>query len=418
MCYARAVSNAVFDASFFAGNRERLKQLFTGTAPIVITANGLLQQASDEPYPFHQDRSFWYLTGIDEPGILLVMDKGKEYLIVPPREVVREQFDGAIDFDHLKRVSGIQTIMYEKEGWKQLESRLKKVQHIATLGASPRYIEYLGMYTNPARADLIQRVKDINESVEVLDLRTHLSRMRMVKQEVEIQAIQQAIDITCDTIKEITKPKQLAKYAHEYEVEADLTRGFRRRGAMGHAFTPIVASGERTCTLHHIKNEAPLVTGELLVMDVGSQVNYYASDITRTVVLGGQPTRRQQAVYDAVLEAQAYALSLLKPGVMLRTYEKQMEEFIGEKLRELGLIKTINSEDVRKFFPHATSHFLGLDTHDAGDYDHPLEPGVVLAVEPGIYIPDEALGVRIEDNVVITATGNRVLSDKLPRTLV
>lgn len=418
MCYARAVSNAVFDASFFAGNRERLKQLFTGTAPIVITANGLLQQASDEPYPFHQDRSFWYLTGIDEPGILLVMDKGKEYLIVPPREVVREQFDGAIDFDHLKRVSGIQAIMYEKEGWKQLESRLKKVQHIATLGASPRYIEYLGMYTNPARADLIQCVKDINESVEVLDLRTHLSRMRMVKQEVEIQAIQQAIDITCDTIKEITKPKQLAKYAHEYEVEADLTRGFRRRGAMGHAFTPIVASGERTCTLHHIKNEAPLVTGELLVMDVGSQVNYYASDITRTVVLGGQPTRRQQAVYDAVLEAQAYALSLLKPGVMLRTYEKQMEEFIGEKLRELGLIKTINSEDVRKFFPHATSHFLGLDTHDAGDYDHPLEPGVVLAVEPGIYIPDEALGVRIEDNVVITATGNRVLSDKLPRTLV
>ncbi|HSD55669.1 MAG TPA: aminopeptidase P N-terminal domain-containing protein, partial [Candidatus Saccharimonadales bacterium] len=179
------MSDILFDSSFFAGNRERLKQLFTGTAPIVITANGLLQQASDEPYPLHQDRNFWYLTGIDEPSIVLVMDKGKEYLIVPPREVVREQFDGAIDFDDLRRISGIQTIYYEKEGWKQLDARIKKVQHVATLGANAPFIEFLGMYTNPARAELINRIKMANPSVELLDLRTHLSRMRMVKQDVE-----------------------------------------------------------------------------------------------------------------------------------------------------------------------------------------------------------------------------------------
>lgn len=410
-----------FDSSFFAGNRERLRQLFTGTAPIVLTANGLMQQASDEPYPFHQDRNFWYLTGIDEPGIVLVMDKGKEYLIVPPREVVREQFDGAIDFDELSRRSGIQTVLYEKEGWKQLEARIKRVQNVATLGANPKYIDVLGMFTNPSRAELIQRLKDINPAVELLDLRTHLSRMRMVKQDVELEAIQSAIDITIDTLKEITKPKQLAKYAFEYEIEADLTRGFRRRGAsglMGHAFAPIVASGERTCTMHHITNNAALASGDLLILDVGAQAGSYASDITRTVLLGGdRPTRRQQSIYDAVLEAQEYAFSLLKPGTVLRTYEKQMEEFVGEKLRELGLIKTIDRESVRYFFPHATSHFLGLDTHDAGDYDHPLEPGVVLAVEPGIYVPNEALGVRIEDNVVITAEGCRVLSERLPRVL-
>jgi Xaa-Pro aminopeptidase len=411
------VSKLTFDSSFFVENRERLRQLFTGTAPIVITANGLMQQASDEPYPFHQDRSFWYLTGINEPGVVLVMDKGKEYLIVPPREVVREQFDGSIDFDSLSRVSGIQTVLYEKEGWKQLTPRIKKVQHIATLAANPRFIDFLGMYTNPARADLIQRLKDVNPNLELLDLRTHLSRMRMVKQEAELTAIQSAIDITIDTLKEITKPKQLAKYAHEYEIEADLTRGFRRRGAQGHAFTPIVASGERTCTLHHIQNNAQLVSGELLVMDVGAQVDFYAADITRTVALGGQATRRQQLVYASVQEAQQYALSLLKPGVLLRDYEKQMEEFVGEKLRELGLIKSIDRDSVRRYFPHATSHFLGLDTHDAGDYDHPLEPGVVLAVEPGIYIPEEALGVRIEDNVLITAEGNQVLSARLPQEL-
>jgi len=415
------VSDILFDSSFFAGNRERLRQLFTGTAPIVITSNGLLQQASDEPYPFHQDRNFWYLTGIDDPSIILVMDKSKEYLIVPPREVVREQFDGAIDFETLSRISGIQTIYYEKDGWRQLESRLKKVQHVATLGANPAYIDFLGMYTNPARAELINRMKGINSSLELLDLRTHLSRMRMVKQDVEIEAIQKAIDITIDTLKEIMRPKQLAKYAYEYEIEADLTRGFRRRGAtglMGHAFAPIVASGKRACTLHHMHNSAPLASGDLMVMDVGAGADFYASDITRTVVLGDKVTKRQQAVYDAVLEAQAYAFSLLKPGVVLRDYEKQMEEFIGEKLRELGLIKTIERESVRFYFPHATSHFLGLDTHDAGDYDHPLEPGVVLAVEPGIYIPEEATGVRIEDNVVITEDGCRVLSDRLPRSLM
>jgi Xaa-Pro aminopeptidase len=134
-------------------------------------------------------------------------------------------------------------------------------------------------------------------------------------------------------------------------------------------------------------------------------------------VLGGQASRRQQQIYDAVLDAQAYAFSLIKPGAMPREYEKQMESYIGEKMRELGLIKSIDKESVRKFFPHATSHFLGLDTHDIGDYERPLEPGVVLAVEPGIYVPEEAIGVRIEDNVLVTEDGCEVLSAKLPRML-
>lgn len=408
----------MFQSEFFVGNRARLRQLFTGTAPIIITAHGQMQQGSDEAYPFHQDRSFLYLTGINDPGVILVMDKGKEYLIVPHRDKVIEKFDGVLDHAGMSRISGIQTVYDEKEGWRQLNARLKKVKHIATLGASPRFIDFLGMYTNPARADLIQKIKDTNGDIELLDLRTHLARMRMVKQTPELIAIQAAIDATNATIKEILRPKQLAKYAYEYEIEADLTHGFRRRGTMGHAFPPIVASGERACMMHYLLNNAPLVTGELLLLDVGAQSDHYSADIARTVVLGGNPTRRQQQVHAAVKEAQEYAFSLLKPGVILRAYEKQMEEFVGEKLRELGLLKTIDSDNVRHFFPHATSHFLGLDTHDGGDYDLPLEPGVVLTVEPGIYIPDEALGVRIEDDILITETGNIVLSDSLSRELV
>ncbi len=399
-------------------NRERLRQLFTGTAPIIVTAHGLLQMGSDEAFPFHQDRNFLYLTGIDVPGVVLVMDKGKEYLIVPDREIIIEQFDGAIDVEELSRISGVKTVLNAKEGWRQLNARLKKVQHAATLGAPPRFIEYLGLHTNPSRADLQQRIKDVNSQIELLDLRTHLARMRMVKQEVELDALQRAIDLTNNTLKDITRPKQLAKYGYEYEIEADLSRSFRRTGAMGHAFPPIVACGAHACNMHYVANNGALATGELLVLDVGASVDYYSADITRTVALGGHPSRRQQQVHDAVKEVQDYAFSLLKPGILIRDYEKQIEAFMGEKLRELGLIKTIERENVRHYYPHSTSHFLGLDTHDGGDYDHPLEPGVVLTVEPGIYIPEEGIGIRIEDDVLITADGYTNMSADLSRELV
>lgn len=405
-----------FSSDFFVGNRERLRQLFKGTAPIVVTANGLLQRGGDSTYPFQQDASFWYLTGISEPDIILVMDKAKEYLIVPARGATRVAFDGSVDDEALKRVSGIQTVYDDAEGWRQLSARLHRVKHVATLAPPPTYVEAHGMYTNPARAQLLTRLKEANDAVEQLDIAPHLAALRMIKQPEELAAIQAAIDITVDTIKEVTRPANLHKYAHEYEVEADISRGFRRRGASGHAFEPIVASGEHACTLHNVANDGALASDELLLLDIGADVASYASDITRTVSLG-KPSRRQQAVYDAVLEVQEFALGLLKPGALIKDNEQQIEQFMGEKLRELGLIKTISHDDVRQFFPHATSHFLGLNVHDIGDYTRPLEPGMVLTVEPGIYIPDEAIGIRIEDDVLITPDGYKILSDRLPRRL-
>jgi len=398
-----------FSSDFFAGNREKLRQLFTGTAPIVITANGLLQRSGDTTYPFQQDTNFWYLTGIEEPDLTLVIDKNKEYLIVPEREDMRVAFDGAVDVDALARRSGIQTFVNESEGWRQLSNRLKRVKHVATLAAPPIYVESHGLYTNPARALLIQRMIEANPELELLDLNQHLARLRVVKQPAELAALQVAIDITLATLKEVTRPATLKKYAYEYEIEADITRGFRARGAAGHAFAPIVASGERACTLHNVANNGPLAADEMLVLDVGAEVDNYAADITRTVSLSS-PTRRQQAVYDAVVEVQKFAKSLLRPGVLIKDNEEKIEQFMGEKLRELSLIKTINHDEVRHYFPHATSHFLGLNVHDVGDYTQTLEPGMVLTVEPGIYIPEEGIGVRIEDDVLITADGFTSLS--------
>jgi Xaa-Pro aminopeptidase len=405
-----------FTSEFFAGNRQRLRELFTGTAPIVVSANGLLQRGADSPFGFTQDANFWYLTGLDEPDLILVMDRDKEYLIVPDRDAYRQAFDGPVQQEALTKRSGIQTVYGGQEGWEQLAGRAKKVKHIATVAPPPAYVEHYGIYTNPARAALVTRLKTHNEELQLLDLGLHLARMRMIKQPAELAAIQAAINITQASIKDAFRAAKLKKYAYEYQLEAEIGHGFRRRGATGHAFAPIVAGGARACTLHNVANQAPLSADELVVVDVGAEVEHYAADITRTVSLR-PPTRRQQAVLTAVLETQQYAMDLLKPGALLKNCEQQVEHFLGEKLRELGLIKTITHENVRAFCPHAVSHFLGLNVHDVGDYERPLEPGIVLTVEPGIYIPDESIGVRIEDDVLITDKGAKNLSRKLSREL-
>lgn len=411
LCFVR-----MFDSEFFINNRRRLRQLFTGTAPIVITAHGLLQRGSDEAFQFHQDSNFWYLTGVNDPDIILVMDKGKEYLIVPGRSDSREAFDGAISHEDLRRISGVEAVLGEKEGWKQFEARLRRVKHMATLAPPPSRIDAWGLYTNPARSALVRRCRDISPGLELLDLRTHLARMRTIKAPQELEALKKAISITNDTLKEVTKARQLQKYAHEFEIEADITRGFRRRGARGHAFTPIVAAGANACTLHYVENNGPLAKNDYVVLDVGAEYSHYSADITRTVCLG-DPSARQKAVFEAVAAAQDFAYSILRPGILPQEYEKQMVSFVGEKLRELGLIKSITPDQVRKYFPHATSHYLGLDTHDAGDYSKPFEAGAVITVEPGIYIPEEGIGVRLEDDILLLDDGVSVLSEDLPRSL-
>lgn len=405
----------LFGSDFFKGNRERLKQLFTGTAPIVVTANVWLQKSGDVSYPFHQDRNFWYLTGIDEPGVVLVMDKGREYLILPERSEVLDLFDGEYSADQMRAASGVETILPAKDGWRQLGSRLKRAQHAATLAASQPFIDVISMATNPARRMLIDRLKEIKPDIELLDLRPHLMRMRMVKQAPEIAAIQKAIDVTAASIRAATTPAKMQKYRYEYELEAEYVYNTKKRGATDQAFAPIVASGKNACIIHYTQNRSALEENQLVLMDVGAEVDHYAADITRTFI-NGNASKRQRAVFDAVNEVIEFGIGQLKPGVSFDACEKELRQFMGEKLRELGLIKSISEEAIRTYYPHAP-HYLGLDVHDVGDYQVPLEPGMVVTVEPGIYIPEEGIGVRIEDDVLITPDGCEVLSRKLPREL-
>ena len=226
-------------------------------------------------------------------------------------------------------------------------------------------------------------------------------------------ALKQAINITVDTLQTALQPKRRSSYKFEYELEAEISYGFRRRGAMGHAFDPMIGAGRNAATIHSLANASPVAPQDLVVVDVGAEVEHYDADITRTISINRRPNARQQAVYQAVLAVHKFALSLQKPGALIRDNERAVEEFLGRQLLELGLITTPTRNNIRRYFPHATSHFLGIDPHDAGDYNQPLVPGVVLTVEPGIYIPEENLGARIEDDILITNQGFDNLSGRL-----
>jgi Xaa-Pro aminopeptidase len=405
-----------FDPEFFTRNRARLRGLFPDKSLIILTANGILQRSADNPFAFHQDPSFWYFAGTTEPDLILVMDHDEDYLILPGRSDFHDLFDGALDRDGLKQSTGIGTLYDEEEGWKKLAKPLKKLGKAHTVTAPPQYLEPYGFYPNPARARLETRLREVSPKVEFTDIREQIANLRIIKQAVEIDAIQEAVDVTVEGIKYVTESWRGVSYEYEYEIEADLSREFRRTGAGGHAFSPIIAGGLRACTIHNQSNQAKLDHEELVLLDVGAAVGMYNADISRTISLG-KPTKRQKAVHDAVVDAQEYGISLLKPGVSFKDCELEVRKFMGKKLKELKLINSAeDEEEIRKYYPHAP-HYLGLDVHDAGDYKRPLEAGMVLTVEPGIYIPEESLGVRIEDDILITKDGCSILSEKLPKRL-
>jgi Xaa-Pro aminopeptidase len=300
-------------------------------------------------------------------------------------------------------------VVDETNGWKHLDQLLERAGKVSLPAAAQTYLEHYGMYSNPARARVAERMERHVADLQVIDIRPELARLRMIKQPVELKALQRAIDITTTTLNDLLSVANLKNYQYEYQLEADIARGFRFQGARGHSFEPIVAGGKNACTLHNVANQAALNDGELIVVDVGAEYEHYAADITRTVCFG-RPSARQKAIYEAVNEVQQYALGLLKPGANLRQYEQQVARKMGEQLKALGLIKTATKANIRHYFPHATSHFLGLNVHDVGDYTVALQPGVVLTCEPGIYVPEEGIGVRLEDDILITDHGHEVLS--------
>lgn len=402
-----------FSSDFFVRNRQSLVDS-TNAGLIVLAANGLLQRSADTTFPFRQDSNFWYLTGVNEPDFYLVISESSTFLITPKRSDHRDQWDGLVDKKILTSQSGIAVIEEYHAGWTRLDLLLKKYKKVHTIAPVEAYYDSFGFYANPARGHLHDLLSK-HRNLDIVDIRKPLARLRQIKQPSELAALQSAIDITASTLKRVKK--NLATYANEAELSAIIGYEFLRRGADGHAYQPIVASGRNATTIHYIDNNNLLLKNQLVLLDVGAEVHNYSADITRTYALS-KPNKRQQAVHDAVMCVHQAALDMLQPGVLMRQYEAEVDKLMAHELQKLGLIDDItNKKKLKKYYPHLTSHFLGLDTHDAADYDQPLVPNMVVTVEPGIYIKDENIGIRIEDDVLITETGVKVLSGTLPTHL-
>lgn len=403
----------IFTADFFINNRQKLLQQ-TEAKLVVFSANGLLQRSADTTYPFRQDSNFWYLTGVSEPDYVLVLERDEVFLIAPKRADHRDQWDGLIDKRAVKSISGIKQIVEHHEGWTKLDMLLKKHKKVHTITPVEAYFDHFGFYANPSKGVLLSSLAK-HRKLEQVDIRLNIARLRQIKQPEEIQAIQKAIDITAKSLKSVKR--KLSKYTNERQIVADLSRDFINASADGHAYQPIVATGGNATTIHYIKNNQDIHANDLVLLDVGAEVQGYSADITRTYSTS-TPNKRQISVHKAVLSVQEQAFALLKPGIDMKKYEKTVDSIMAIELKKLGLLDDVNDKKrLKKYYPHLTSHFLGLDTHDAADYKQPLKAGMVLTVEPGIYIPDENIGVRIEDDVLVTDDGIKVLSSGLPTSL-
>lgn len=400
----------LFDASFFAGNRKRLRSLLD-TDIVVLTGSARLQRSGDTTFPFRQDSNFWYFTGINEPECVLVIDtlNDDEYIILPKQSSYDAVFNGVNDGNEMKLESGVTVFEDYEAGWKKLGERIKG-KKVGTLLPPPAYIEDHRFYTNPARYMLTKALQQTGG--ELVDVREQCLQLRMVKQPAEITALKLAIDATNKTLKEDVV-SVISSAISEHELMARITYGFDRRGATGHGYEPIVAAGKNACVLHYVENSAPLADNQMILIDVGAEMTMYSADITRTYPRNSTNARHLE-VYTAVYDVQQKVISGVRPGTTIRDIDNLARLAMVEALRGLGLSAPSDDELLNKYYPHSIGHYIGLDVHDAGDYKAPLQPGMVLTIEPGIYIPEESIGIRIEDDVLVTQAGHEVLSADLP----
>lgn len=381
---------------------------------LVVAGYTGMQQTNDMESKFVQEGNFWYLTGVEFPDWWLIVDgkRAKSWLVEPDIDEMHRLFTESLDVGSAKERSGIADVLSRDQAMSMLHTAAKSHQFVYTIGP-PSYHDHFGFTVNPAASDMRQMLERLFTKVE--DFRLELARIRAIKQPVEIEMMQAAIDVTIKTIKDIRS--KLDTYKFEYQIEADLSHAFRYGGGQGHAFDPIVASGANATVAHYFTNDSQLKKGNFVMLDVGAKVNGYSADITRTFAYG-KPTKRMIAVHKAVQEAQAEIIRTLQPGLLLEEYQNHVDVIVKRAMLDLGIIGSMEDDKgYHRHMPHAVSHGLGVDVHDALGRPRELHPGMVITVEPGIYLSDEGIGVRIEDDILITENGVKNLSVKLPTDL-
>jgi len=418
-----------------ARRRRQLMQAAGEGAILILPAAPERIRSRDTHYPYRQDSDFWYLTGFDEPEAVLVLVPGRKHgeaiLFCRERDAEREGWDGprlgpdgAVDvlgMDDAYPISDIDDILPGL-----LEGRRRVHYH---LGRDPDFDLKLIGWINRVRAQARQGAQPPQEFLALGHL---LDEMRLFKSADELKLMQRAADISVAAHRAAMRAARTG--VHEYELQAEVERVFRMHDAQP-AYASIVGAGRNACVLHYRDNRAKSRDGELVLIDAGAEYRGYAADITRTFPVNGCFSREQRTLHDLVCAAQAAALAQAMPGVPYEAGHEAAVATLAEGLLSLGLLKgslasVLASGDYRRFYRHKTGHWLGLDVHDVGEYridgeSRLLEAGMVFTIEPGLYIPtDDAsvparwrgIGIRIEDDVLVTPQGHRVLTDALERS--
>ncbi len=417
-----------------AQRRERLVSLMKQGVAVVRTAPERARNR-DSSYPYRFDSYFYYLSGLPEPEAALVLIAGakpKSILFCREKNPEREIWDGfRYGPDQAREIFGFEgapPISELDELMPQLLANQPSV--FCDVGSDGDWDSRVIGWINKVRA---QVRSGVTAPAEICDIRRFLDDMRLIKDQHELGTMRRAAHISAEAhcrAMRATRPG-----LHEYEVEAEIVHEFRRRGAQAPAYTPIVAGGANSCVLHYVQNDAILKDGELLLIDAGCELDGYASDITRTFPVGGKFAGPQRDIYEMVLAAQAAAIAEVKPGAEWENPHNAAVKVLAQGMVDLGLCKgtvdsAIESGDYRRFFMHRAGHWLGLDVHDAGDYKRngkwvELKPGMVLTVEPGCYVrPGEGvpekfwnIGVRIEDDALVTGSGCEVITAAAPKKI-
>ena len=413
--------------------QEFMRRMDQKSVAIIPSAHEATR-SNDTQYRFRQDSDFYYLTGFEEPDSIAVVAPGREQkytLFVRPRDPEQEIWVG-----RRAGVEGAKSEFGADEAYPvaEFETRLQDILD----GADKLYFR-LGSYPDLDNTVIKQIAqmrslnrKPIHPPRTIIDPATIIHEMRVLKSPDEIELMQKAADIAAEA--HVEAMKTVKPGMKEYEVEAQIEQVFRRRGASGPSYTSIVGAGANATVLHYINNDGELRDGELLLVDAGAEYKGYASDITRTFPINGRFSKAQREIYDLVLETQMSCVEMVRPGVTHDELKEHSVEMLTEGMVKLGLLKgepkeLIKEEKYKQFYMHGLGHLLGIDVHDVGIYyydkqSRALEPGVVMTVEPGIYvapdtkdIPEQYLGigVRIEDDVLCTADGPKVLTTGVPK---
>jgi Xaa-Pro aminopeptidase len=403
--------------SVFAGRRAKL--VAAVNAPIVLFGYTGHEEANPS-YVFMQEENFYYLTGHNEEGAALLLlpesagERGwsgaREVLYLPPRDPAEERWNGP-------RMGPEDSGIQEKTGFARVETFAKLRDALATLAKNyPEiYTELPGPHDEgyPHAANWSQWVKDAAPQTSLKDVSSAEGTLRAIKSPGELALIQKAVDPSIDA--HLVAMKMVRPGLYEYQVAAKMVEIHAYAGCETEAYAPIVGTGFHSTVLHYNKLDRRIEDGDIVLLDVGGQYSGYSSDITRTIPANGKFTPRQREIYEIVLGAQNAAISALKPGMTLGgPASTSLQKIAMDYIDSHG--KDNEGHSLGRYYIHGLSHHVGLDVHDPSGPSRPLEPGMVITIEPGIYIPEENLGVRIEDDVLITATGYKQLTARLPRS--